>query len=75
MKLTVSEGWRDGSAAKLTGYSSRGPEFNSQQPHCDSQSPVIKSGALFWPAQHVQAEHCIHNKYIFEKEKYCFKDW
>jgi hypothetical protein len=26
-------GWRDGSAVKSTGWSSRGPEFNSQQPH------------------------------------------
>jgi hypothetical protein len=25
-------GWRDGSAVKSTGCSSRGPEFNSQKP-------------------------------------------
>jgi hypothetical protein len=27
------KGWRDGSAVKSTDCSSRGPEFNSQQPH------------------------------------------
>ena len=30
-------GWRDGSAVKSTDCSSRGPEFNSQQPHGGSQ--------------------------------------
>jgi hypothetical protein len=30
-------GWRDGSVVKSTGCSSRGPEFNSQQPHGGSQ--------------------------------------
>jgi hypothetical protein len=30
-------GWRDGSAVKKTGCSSRGPEFNSQLPHTSSQ--------------------------------------
>jgi hypothetical protein len=29
--------WRDGSAVKSTDCSSRGPEFNSQQPHGGSQ--------------------------------------
>jgi hypothetical protein len=31
-------GWRDGSAVKSTDCSSRGPEFNSQQPHGGSQT-------------------------------------
>ena len=31
---------RDGSVVKRTGSSSRGPEFNSQQPHGGSQ-PVV----------------------------------
>jgi hypothetical protein len=35
-----SQGWRDGSAVKTTDYSSRGPEFNSQQPHGGSQPSV-----------------------------------
>jgi hypothetical protein len=30
-------GWRDGSVVKRTDYSSRGPEFNSQQPNGGSQ--------------------------------------
>jgi hypothetical protein len=41
-------GWRDGSVVKSTGCSSRGPEFNSQKPHGDSQPSVIRSAALFW---------------------------
>ena len=28
-----ASGWRDGSVVKSTDCSSRGPEFNSQQPH------------------------------------------
>jgi hypothetical protein len=41
-------GWRDGSAVKSIDCSSRGPEFNSQQPHCGSQPSVMGSDALFW---------------------------
>jgi hypothetical protein len=33
--------WRDGSAVKSTDCSSRGPEFNSQQPHGGSQPSVM----------------------------------
>jgi hypothetical protein len=35
--------WRDGSAVKSTGCSSRGPEFNSQKSHGGSQPSVIGS--------------------------------
>ena len=42
------EGWRDGSVSKSTDCSSRGPEFNSQQPHGGSQPSVMGSDALFW---------------------------
>jgi hypothetical protein len=41
-------GWRDGSAVKSTDCSSRGPEFNSQQPRGGSQPSVMESDALFW---------------------------
>jgi hypothetical protein len=41
-------GWRDGSAVNSTDCSSRGTEFNSQQPHGGSQPYVMKSNALFW---------------------------
>jgi len=41
-------GWRDGSVVKSTDCSSRGPEFNSQQPHGGSQPSVIGVDALFW---------------------------
>jgi hypothetical protein len=42
------QGWRDGSAVKSTDYSSRGPEFNSQQPHGGSQLSLMGSDALYW---------------------------
>jgi hypothetical protein len=42
--------WRDGSEVKSTVCSSKDPEFNSQQPHGGSQTPIMRSGALFWPA-------------------------
>jgi len=41
-------GWRDGSAVKSTDCSSRGLEFNSQQPHGGSKPSVKRSDALFW---------------------------
>jgi hypothetical protein len=41
-------GWRNGSVVKSTDCSSRGSEFNSQQPHGGSQPSVIESDALFW---------------------------
>jgi hypothetical protein len=48
LKWTVRGGCRDGSAAKSTDCSSRGPEFKSQQPHSGSQPSVMGSNALFW---------------------------
>jgi hypothetical protein len=42
-----ARGWRDGSAVKSTDCSSRGPEFNSQQPHGGSEPSVIESDDLF----------------------------
>jgi hypothetical protein len=46
--LTYIWGWSDGSAVKSTNCSSKGPEFNSQQPHGGSQTSVMRSEALFW---------------------------
>jgi hypothetical protein len=43
-----SWGWGDGSVVKSTDCSSRGPEFNSQQPHGGSQPSVMEFDALFW---------------------------
>jgi hypothetical protein len=40
--------WRDGLAVKSTDCSSRGAEFNSQQPHGGSQPSVMGSDAHFW---------------------------
>lgn len=42
--------WRDHSVIKGTGCSSRGREFNSQQPHGDSKSSIMGSGDFFCPA-------------------------
>jgi hypothetical protein len=39
--------WRDDSVVETTDCSSRGPEFNSQQPHGGSQPSVMGSDALF----------------------------
>jgi hypothetical protein len=36
-----TQGWRDGSAVKSTVCSSRGPEFNPQQPHGGSQPSIM----------------------------------
>jgi len=43
----IKQAWRDGSAVKSTGCSSRGPEFNSQSPHGGSQPSILGSDALF----------------------------
>jgi hypothetical protein len=40
-------GWRNDSEVKSTDCSSKGPEFNSQQPHGGSQPSVTGSNALF----------------------------
>jgi hypothetical protein len=45
---TDNLGWRDGTGVKSTDCSSRGPGFNSQQPHGGSQASVMGSDALFW---------------------------
>ena len=57
--------WRDGSAVKSIDCSSRGPEFNSQQPHGGSQPFVMGSDALFW---------CVsYNVLIYKKKKKKFE--
>ena len=38
--------WRDGSVVKSTDFSSRGPEFKSQQPHGGSQPSVMGTDAF-----------------------------
>ena len=50
--MATIRGWGDGSEVKSTDYSSRAPEFNSQQPHGGSQpfaygipSPLLVSEA------------------------------
>jgi hypothetical protein len=47
-KRNTSGGWGDSLVAKSTDCSSRGPEFNSQQPHGSSQPSVMGSNAVFW---------------------------
>lgn len=46
----VAWGSREGLEVKSTGYSSSGPEFNSQQPYSGLQPSIMKSGTLFWSA-------------------------
>jgi hypothetical protein len=59
----LASGWRDGSAVKNTDCSSKGPEFNSQQPHGGSQPSVIRSDALFWC---ISRQHTVYS-YIINK--------
>ena len=40
--------WRAGSVVKSTDCSSRGPEFNFQQPHGGSQPSIRGYDAFFW---------------------------
>jgi hypothetical protein len=51
IRVAMVWGWRDdGSVVKSTDYSSRGSEFNFQQPHDGSQTSIMEYGALFWCA-------------------------
>jgi hypothetical protein len=50
LKIKLSGAEKNGSAIKSTSCSSRGPEFNSQQPHGGSHPCVIRSDSLFSPA-------------------------
>ena len=45
-KPARNKGWRNGSEVKSTDCSSRGPEFNSQQPYGGSQPSVMRSNGL-----------------------------
>ena len=47
-KLILKNLTWSGEVAQSTGCSSRGPEFNSQQPHGASQTSVMEFDALFW---------------------------
>jgi hypothetical protein len=45
---------------KSTDCSSRGPEFNSQQPHGGLQPSVMRSDALYWCVWRQRQQQCIH---------------
>jgi hypothetical protein len=64
-------GWRDGLVVKSTDCSSKGPEFNSQQPYGGSQPSVMGSEALFCCiGRQLQCTHIDKiNKQIFKKKK------
>ena len=47
-KNLLFRSWRDGSAVKSTDCSSKGPEFNSQQPHGGSEPSVTRYDSIFW---------------------------
>ena len=55
-RLSEERGWRDGSAGKSTGCSSRGPGFNSQHAHGSSQLSVTPGSNAFTKA-YKQAKH------------------
>lgn len=46
--------WKDDPKVKNTGYSSRVPEFITQQLHGGSQPSIMRSGGLFWYAGMLQ---------------------
>ncbi|XP_060238453.1 transmembrane protein 116 isoform X4 [Meriones unguiculatus] len=48
--VTIYRSWKGGSEVKSTACFSKGPEFNSQQPHGGSQPSIMRPSALFWPA-------------------------
>jgi hypothetical protein len=59
-----NKGWRDGSADKSTGCSSKGPSFNSQHPDGSSQlseTTVLESDTLIYTYMYIytymQAKH------------------
>jgi hypothetical protein len=70
-------GWKDFSAVKSTGCSSRGPEFNSQQPHGGSQPSVMGFNALFWCVWRKQQCTHIHkiSKLILQNNHGDFITW
>jgi hypothetical protein len=62
----------------LTGCSSRGPEFNSQQPHGGLQPSIMGPDALFWHIGHM----CMYRSYTYilklswkKKKNYCVYLW
>ena len=56
-------GWRDSSVVKSIDCSSRGPEFNPQQPRGGSQPSTMRSDAFFWHA----GIHADRAMYIIKK--------
>ena len=71
MKKT-KESWRDGSVVKSTACSTKGLEFNPQQPRGGSQPSVLGADALYWPSS-VHADralmHKINESFKNKKEK------
>lgn len=49
--------WRNDLEFESSGCSSRGSEYNFQQPLGGTQPSIIRAGALFWPQVYMQAEH------------------
>jgi hypothetical protein len=71
----VGWGWRDISAVKSTDCSSRGPEFNSQQPHGGSQSicngiqcPLLVSEDSYSVLKHIKQINSFFFKMVLKKE-------
>ena len=56
---SVKRVWRDGSEVKSTSCSSRGPEFNSQQPYGGLQPSIMRPGTLSWPTS-IHADRALY---------------
>ena len=65
LKRNNTGGWRDGSAVKSTVCSSRGPEFNSQQPYSGLQPSHMRSDSRLggYVKTHMRKIKCI-NEYF-----------
>jgi hypothetical protein len=69
-KKSIDKGARDGSEVKSIDCSSKGPEFNSQQPHGGSQPSVMGSDAVSGVSEENYSVHT-HNRSLRKKRKVC----
>jgi hypothetical protein len=64
--------WRNGSAVKSTGSSSRGTRFNSQHPQGSSKQSATQSqgpDVLFWPSR-TPVMHMVHSHAYCKRSLY-----
>lgn len=61
----ISSAWRDGPAVKSSNCSSKGPKYESQQPHAACEPSVMGDDVLFWCVW----RHCTHIQKINKSKK------